>query len=124
MTQLGLTRRELEARNFIAGYIREHGISPAYSEIASNLGIKSKSGIVRIVSALEERGHIVRLARRNRSIALVDVRAGADKNDGLDFLTPKTAARFRAHCRETGDSPRDAINDLIELFLEDLEQRK
>ena len=55
-----MTRREKEALDFIKAHHREKGYPPSYDEIADHLGIKSKSGVNRIVVSLEEQGHIRR----------------------------------------------------------------
>jgi len=83
MTALGLTPKQREALDFIETSIAR-GVSPSYVEIQNAIGIKSKSCITRIVTALKERGHIIHLPRRSRSIALAN-----DRNQALD------AARYR-----------------------------
>lgn len=78
----GLTKKQREALDFIADYIRIHRVSPSLGEITVSLGLKSKSGAYRLVSALEERGFITRLKDRARSIRLVD----ADGATGKEFM--------------------------------------
>ena len=55
---------------FIGLYIDEHGYSPSYEEMRAELGLKSKSGIHRLVTALVERGLVSRLPGRARAITL------------------------------------------------------
>lgn len=73
----GLTRAQSEALAFIGRYIAKHGISPTYDEIAAALNLKSKSGVNRLVVALEDRGHVRRKPDRARSIELAE-RRGSD----------------------------------------------
>ena len=51
----GLTKRQHEALAYIERYCKETGMSPTYDEIRIALGLKSKSGVHRIISALSER---------------------------------------------------------------------
>lgn len=71
----GLTKRQAELLKFIREYHARHGMTPTYREMLAALGLASLSGIHRIVSGLEERGHIRRLPAHGRSIALCDGRA-------------------------------------------------
>ena len=59
-----LTRKQHELLTFIHGHIRQNGISPSFDEMKDALNLKSKSGIHRLITALEERGFIRRLAHR------------------------------------------------------------
>lgn len=55
-----MTPREKQALDFIKAHSREHGYPPSYDEIADHLGVKSKSGVNRIVVSLEDQGRIRR----------------------------------------------------------------
>lgn len=68
---MNLTPRQSDALAFIAGFQDEKGFGPSYREIASGLGMRSASGIHRIVTGLEERGAVRRLADRARSVEVV-----------------------------------------------------
>lgn len=70
MSDMGLTAMQLETLAFITNYIDGNGIPPSFDEIKDGLGLRSKSGIFRLVNALEERGKIHRLHNRARAIAL------------------------------------------------------
>ncbi|BCI68655.1 transcriptional repressor LexA [Acetobacter aceti] len=63
-----LTRKQHELLLFIDSYLGQTGFSPSFDEMKDALGLKSKSGIHRLISALEERGFIQR--RHNRARAL------------------------------------------------------
>lgn len=66
-----LTRKQHDLLNFIHGQIRETGVSPSFEEMKDALGLKSKSGVHRLITALEERGFIRRLAHRARALEIV-----------------------------------------------------
>lgn len=63
-----LTRKQHELLLFIDSYLGQTGFSPSFDEMKEALGLKSKSGIHRLITALEERGFIQR--RHNRARAL------------------------------------------------------
>ena len=66
-----LTKKQVELLNYITSFIKTNKISPSYDEMRNNLNLKSKSGIHRIISALEEREFIRRLPNRARAIELI-----------------------------------------------------
>ena len=66
-----LTKKQVELLNYITNFIKKNKISPSYDEMRNNLNLKSKSGIHRIISALEEREFIRRLPNRARAIELI-----------------------------------------------------
>jgi repressor LexA len=66
-----MTKNQAAMLQYIRRYIREHGYSPSYEEMKDGIGIKSKSGVSRIVIALAERGFINRLPNRARAIEVV-----------------------------------------------------
>lgn len=70
-----LTARQKEVLDFIRQYSTKEGIAPSYDEIRIAVGLKSKSGVFRIVNALVERGRIIKLPNRDRCIALVEAAA-------------------------------------------------
>ncbi|GBR07067.1 transcriptional repressor LexA [Acetobacter oeni] len=63
-----LTRKQHELLLFIDSHLRQTGFSPSFDEMKEGLGLKSKSGIHRLISGLEERGFLQR--RHNRARAL------------------------------------------------------
>lgn len=66
-----LTPRQHQLLKFIFTYQSRHGITPSFDEMRSALGLRSKSGIHRLIGGLEERGYIRRLAHRARAIDLL-----------------------------------------------------
>lgn len=66
-----LTQRQLQLLQFIASYQHERGVPPSFDEMRDALGLKSKSGIHRLISGLVEREHIRRLPNRARAIEVI-----------------------------------------------------
>lgn len=66
-----LTRKQHELLMFIHERMKETGIPPSFDEMKEALDLKSKSGIHRLITALEERGFIRRLANRARALEVV-----------------------------------------------------
>ena len=68
--------------------IRSTGISPSYEEMKYSLNLKSKSGIHRLISALEERGFIKRLAHKARALEVIKLPETASANDIYNSFSP------------------------------------
>lgn len=66
----GLTKQQRDVLNFVAAFIKIHGFSPTLREIRSHMGWASMSITHRVVTSLEERGHLRRLKGRARAIEL------------------------------------------------------
>ena len=109
-----LTRKQHELLRFIQERLEKSGISPSFEEMKDALDLKSKSGVHRLISALEERGFIRRLPNRARALEVLrhpdatvasrNQRAAANSNDSLSGLGAPAA------------KPQPA-NDVIEIPL-------
>ncbi len=66
-----LTKKQLELLEFIHKRVQRDGVPPSFDEMKLALDLRSKSGIHRLITALEERGFISRLAHRARAIEIV-----------------------------------------------------
>jgi repressor LexA len=66
-----LTRKQSELLSYLTSHLQEHDVPPSFDEMRDALGLASKSGVHRLVSGLEERGYIRRLANRARAIEIV-----------------------------------------------------
>ena len=66
-----LTKKQRELLLFIHGHIKETGVSPSFDEMKEALDLASKSGIHRLITALEERGFLRRLAHRARALEVL-----------------------------------------------------
>ena len=109
-----LTAKQHELLHFIQQKLDASGISPSFEEMKEALGLKSKSGIHRLISALEERGFLRRLPNRARALEVVKLPEGgktahaAVRNDS-DNVVPlrKPAPQLKPI----------AANDVIEVPL-------
>jgi len=66
-----LTKKQLDLLEFIHKRVQRDGVPPSFDEMKMALDLRSKSGIHRLITALEERGFIRRLAHRARAIEVV-----------------------------------------------------
>ena len=66
-----LTRKQYELLRFIHERLKEAGVPPSFDEMKDALDLRSKSGIHRLITALEERGFIRRLPNRARAIEVI-----------------------------------------------------
>ena len=66
-----LTRKQHELLIFIDKHLRDTGFSPSFEEMKEALSLKSKSGIHRLITALEERGFLKRRAHRARALEVI-----------------------------------------------------
>ena len=109
-----LTRKQHELITFIQNRLEASGISPSFEEMKEALDLKSKSGVHRLISALEERGFIRRLPNRARALEVIKTPEGS---------VAKSAPRAAANANDSlaplrAPAPRGApTNDVIELPL-------
>jgi repressor LexA len=80
-----LTRKQLDLLDFINKRMVRDGVPPSFDEMKEALDLRSKSGIHRLITALEERGFIRRLAHRARAIEIVKLpeALGGESDDGF-----------------------------------------
>ena len=97
-----LTKKQFELLLFINERLKETGVSPSFDEMKEALNLKSKSGIHRLITALEERGFIKRLAHRARALDVIRL---------PDSMSTSLAAPSRA----TTQPP--AVNDGRSVFV-------
>ena len=83
-----LTKKQKNLLLFINKKLRSSGVSPSYEEMKASLNLKSKSGIHRLISALEERGFIKRLAHKARALEVIKLPETASANDIYNSFSP------------------------------------
>ena len=98
-----LTRKQNELLTYIRDRLAESGVSPSFEEMKDALALKSKSGVHRLISALEERGFIRRLPNRARALEIVKM--------------PDTVASLSAGSRTPVTPPLAANDSVIDLPL-------
>lgn len=97
-----LTRKQLELLDFINKRVARDGVPPSFDEMKEALDLRSKSGIHRLITALEERGFIRRLAHRARAIEIVKLPEAMEKPG----FSPRVIAGDR---RDPAPAPRSAM---------------
>ncbi len=109
-----LTRKQHELLRFIQVRLEETGISPSFEEMKEALDLKSKSGVHRLISALEERGFIRRLPNRARALEVLK----QPENQSVRSPAPKPPANSNdtARTKPAAAVPAPA-NDVIEIPL-------
>ena len=83
-----LTKKQKNLLLFINKKLRSSGVSPSYEEMKQSLNFKSKSGIHRLISALEERGFIRRLPHKARALEVIKLPETASANDIYNNFSP------------------------------------
>jgi repressor LexA len=100
-----LTRKQHELLCYIHDHLSKNGVSPSFEEMKDALELKSKSGVHRLISALEERGFIRRLPNRARALDVVKM---PERGGGAKGMVPAIPAKVQIPV---------AANDIIELPL-------
>jgi repressor LexA len=90
-----LTRKQHELLMFIHERVRESGIPPSFDEMKDALDLKSKSGIHRLITALEERGFLRRMEKRARALEII--RLPENVSDTLRPATSRNQAQRLSH---------------------------
>ena len=108
-----LTRKQHELLMFIHERIKETGVSPSFDEMKEALDLASKSGIHRLITALEERGFLRRLPHRARALEVVKL-----PQEATTSAPPKGRQAFKPQLVAPGEAaPAAAANDTRELSV-------
>ena len=111
-----LTRKQHDLLVYIAEHLQEDGVSPSFEEMKEALGLKSKSGIHRLISALEERGFIRRLPHRARALEILRMPDGAP-SQGQSFTPRVIDGRLSEVMPGTPAEAEPSANDAVALPL-------
>jgi repressor LexA len=104
-----LTRKQYELLRFINERLKEAGVPPSFDEMKDALDLRSKSGIHRLITALEERGFIRRLPNRARAIEVIklpELSGGGNGNSRRGF-TPSVIEGTLGKVRSSATSEDD-----------------
>ncbi len=105
-----LTRKQHELLTFIDEHLTSHGVSPSYDEMKEALNLKSKSGIHRLITGLEERGFIRRLPHKARALEVIRKPQDQEALRPAKGFQPKVVAADFGNEREAGTvSADDAV---------------
>lgn len=129
MNRVGLTPKQRDLFNFVEAEILADRPAPSFEEIQAHLGLRSKSGVHRLVEAVVERGWLVRLPNRARSLALpgsvraVDlgiVAADCRSDEGgkvIFDLSPSLANRLAIYCAQRRRTKQDVLAEALDAHL-------
>ena len=118
-----LTRKQHELLTYIHQHLSENGVSPSFEEMKEALDLKSKSGVHRLISALEERGFIRRLPNRARALEVMrmpDVKAGIASRPSAPVTPPQAAndvIELPLHGRIAAGMPIEALEGQSSLSV-------
>ncbi len=105
-----LTKKQKELLNYIQKFQSKNGVTPSYEEMKSALNLKSKSGIHRLILALEERGFVKRLAHKARALEII--------KDGISNINPllgKIAAGTPIEAIQQNDTSVDVPKEMMPI---------
>jgi repressor LexA len=109
-----LTRKQYELLRFINERLKEDGVPPSFDEMKDALDLRSKSGIHRLITALEERGFIRRLPNRARAIEVIKLPelsgAGNGNGTGRRGFTPSVIEGTLGKVRTASAAAEDDSN--------------
>lgn len=111
-----LTRKQFELLRFIQERLRESGVPPSFDEMKDALDLKSKSGIHRLIMALEERGFIRRLPNRARALEVIklpDGVGGAPAARGR--FNPSVVQGGLGKVRPAASAPDEDVRSMIAI---------
>ena len=109
-----LTRKQHQLVCFINDRLADSGVSPSFEEMKEALDLKSKSGVHRLISALEERGFIRRLANRARALEVLRMPERPPAATGKEKAVAPVSAPARASNVRALPEP---ANDVVEIPL-------
>src|SRR5215469_1837267 len=99
-----LTRKQHELLMFIHERIKETGVSPSFDEMKEALDLASKSGIHRLITALEERGFLRRLPHRARALEVLKL-----PEQAATAAPPRGRSVFQPKVVEAGPAPANEV---------------
>jgi repressor LexA len=108
-----LTRKQHELLCYIHDRLAESGVSPSFEEMKEALDLKSKSGVHRLISALEERGFIKRLANRARALEVVKM---PERSGEARAVSSSNVVNLAPTAKPARTLPQPA-NDVLEIPL-------
>jgi repressor LexA len=103
-----LTRKQYELLRFINERLKEAGVPPSFDEMKDALDLRSKSGIHRLITALEERGFIRRLPNRARAIEVIKLPELSQAAGGRRGFTPSVIEGNLGKIRSSSASLEDS----------------
>jgi repressor LexA len=116
-----LTRKQNELLRYIHDHLGQSGVSPSFEEMKDALELKSKSGVHRLISALEERGFIRRLPNRARALEVVKMpdmaKAAPGKTPVQVPIAANDVVELPLHGRIAAGTPIEALQGTESLAV-------
>jgi repressor LexA len=109
-----LTRKQFELLRFINERLKETGVPPSFDEMKDALDLRSKSGIHRLITALEERGFIRRLPNRARAIEVIKLPDSGPQSASRRGFTPSVIEGNLGRVRAPA-SPEDEVSHTVSV---------
>lgn len=117
-----LTRKQRDLLLYIHGYLGEHGVPPSFEEMKEAMGLKSKSGIHRLINSLEERGFLERLPHKARALEVkklpegytdnvVAAPFGGGGNDNVPLPSASNTVSLPLYGKIAAGTPIEALRD-------------
>ena len=124
-----LTRKQLQLLDFIKTRMDADGVPPSFDEMKEALDLRSKSGIHRLITALEERGFIRRLAHRARALEMLErvqiPQAALSEGVQTFLITDRATGEKLAHFTViTGVAMEDDLRAEVDLLRAELDMLK
>lgn len=121
-TRFGLTPHQRQLFDFVHAEITSGNVSPSFEQIREHLGLKSKSGVHRLVEALVERGWLIKLPGRARSLALPGSGPAteAERLAGPPLqvaISPVLARRLQMFCADRRRTAGDVVQEALDVHL-------
>ncbi len=105
-----LTKKQKELFDYLKDYISNNQISPSFEEMKEAVNLKSKSGIHRLITSLEQRGFIKRLKHRARAMEIVEKEVNTNKIDIESVSIPLIGAIAAGEAIEAIENSSDFIS--------------
>ncbi|NJM51296.1 MAG: transcriptional repressor LexA [Sphingomonadales bacterium] len=112
-----LTVKQNELLRFIHERLEESGVSPSFEEMKDALNLKSKSGVHRLIGALEERGFIRRLPNRARALEILQMPEGGGAKPVSNIVSMPNKMPEKPFGGAAGRAMPIAANDVMEIPL-------
>ena len=105
-----LTKKQKELFEYLKDYISSNQISPSFEEMKEAVNLKSKSGIHRLITSLEQRGFIKRLKHRARAMEIINKNLNSDKINGDSVSIPLIGVIAAGEAIEAIENSSDFIS--------------
>ena len=109
-----LTKKQKELFDYLCDYVSQHSISPSFEEMKEAVNLKSKSGIHRLITSLEQRGFIKRLKHKARAMEITKTYSNIinknDLNQQNNYEIPLLGSIAAGNPIEAIESPNEFIN--------------